>query len=63
MGVIADSINSLLYALHDVLEVILTWFRDNYMQAKLDKFKMMVFHQCENVTHSIRVNDTVMLSV
>ncbi len=33
------------------------------MQANPDKFKMMVFNQCENVTHSIMVNDTIMLPV
>ncbi len=60
VGVIADSINFMLYALHDVLEVMLVWLRDNHMQANPDK--MMVFNQCENATHSIMVNDTVMLS-
>ena len=56
----------MLYALHDVLEVMLTWFGNKHMQANHDnffKFKMTVFSQCENVTHSIMLNDTVMLSV
>ncbi len=63
VSVSADSINSMLYALHDVLDVMLTWFRDNHMQANPDTFKMMVFNQGENVTHSIMGNDTIMLSV
>ncbi len=63
MGVSADSINSMLYVLHDVLEVMLPRFRDNHLQANPDKFKMIVFNQCENVTHSILVNNTAMLSV
>ncbi len=33
VGVIAESINSILFALHDVLKVMLTWFRDNHIHV------------------------------
>ncbi len=63
LGVIVHSISIMLCALHDVLDVMLTRFREHHMQVNRDKFKMMVFGQCKNVTHSIMVNDAVMTSV
>ncbi len=61
IGVMAESVESVLSNLSAACNSMLSWYADNFMQANPDKFQLIIFNN-QNTPGCITVNNKVLIS-